>query len=77
MQGHGGGFLLTRSSLMHSTTLAPKTSFSRAVLYSIQYMVHYMGTCQVLSHPQPPTREAQGQPTAFILTHYCPIGLKT
>lgn len=73
---HYGGFPRTRSSLMHSMTLAPKSSLSRPVLYSIQYVVHYLGTCPVLSGPQLPTREAQL--TAFMLTHPpFPTGLKT
>lgn len=72
-----GGFPRTRYNFMHSVILAPKTSLSKAVLYTVQYVACYLGTCSVLLHPQLPTREAQGHPTAFISTHYYPTGLKT
>lgn len=58
-------------------TLAPKSSLSKAGLYNVQHVVHYLGTCPVLSHPPLLTRAAQDHPTAFVLTHYYPTRLKT
>lgn len=66
------GIPVNKIQPMHSMTLAPKTSLSRAVPYSVRYVVSYLGTCHVLSHPQLPIREAQL--TAFILTQFSPLG---